>query len=208
MTCHPRIITLAVLGVFALAGSAAAQTRAPVGTEQRDAGMKKLREQTDAMYDQQLDPGKKEFRDQMQLLMDTVATLDAAGNRTARAYTAGNLAVLTSQGRMLRASCQAAARVVAAATPRFQVLTTSTLLGERVLSGYRTELLAMGKVAATCDRTADEALKQGSEGAKRLGQLAETVGKAVVKHDQAATDLLRALQIELRPRGYTPSAGR
>jgi hypothetical protein len=179
------------LGV-ALASRGSAQTRPTSPTAAQLRGM---------IIEDSLTPAKKQLRDFVAELRDTLFTVQAIHARVVRNLATGVTSVVLSDGHALGKRCRVSGAEVDRTLKRVAGMYTSDSTGGQALSVYRAGLAALMEDMGTCQHDDSVMMSASSPDPKRVGEVAAAAADAVTRYDGIRDGLMKLLNIKLPVKG-------
>lgn len=205
-----RITGLLLLGLAIPAAAASAQAGSgkTMTSDQRIRGQARLDSQVTDLYDVKLPPLKRELRDALTAVRDTLLTARGHAERLLRAHNTGSSGVVLSMARALRSDCEGTAEALEGAIARTASMHTSAELGDKTLAAYREAATRLRTAMTRCAAEMTSGTGPTPASSATLAREAGAAAAAMDRYTAPTQDLLRVLEMMLLPKGYVPRAAR
>ena len=157
------------------------------------------------MIEDSLPPAKKQLRDLLTVLRDTLNRVSSMDSRISRARASGMTSVVASNARQLEKACVAAVAQVRRTTDKLAGMETRDERGDNALSAYRGGLADLLSDLVTCQHDDSLMLAAPKFDGARAESVSSAAAHAVELHDQIRDALLRMLGVRLPVSGYIPA---
>lgn len=158
------------------------------------------------MIEDSLPPAKRELRDEVTQLRDTLTRVSALDARISRSEASGMNAVVTSSAHQLLKACRSSAVQTSRTLDRLGILQTNDPRGDNALSTYRGALGDLLNDMRACQQQDSLALGAKSLDVRRVQDISAAAAAAIFRHDQVRDALLGMLGIRMPVKGYIPRA--
>ena len=148
-----------------------------------------------------LTPEKKELRDAIIIVRDTLRDVRATVNRMERAANAGSPGVLASSARVLSTDCERATRAAVKVQSQVAGLSTSDKKGDQALADFRRAALALQQGMTSCTEQLATATTPSID-ATKVASIRSNALKVVVDYENSVHALMKTLSIPLDPKGH------
>jgi hypothetical protein len=158
------------------------------------------------MVEDSLPPAKRQLRDELTLLRDTLTRVSALDARISRSEASGMSAVVMSSARQLWTACRSGAGTANRTLDQLSNLQTNDPRGDNALSTYRGALGDLLSDMRSCQQQDSIALGAKPIDARRVQDISAAAAAAILRHDQVRDALVGMLGIRMPVKGYIPRA--
>lgn len=144
-----------------------------------------------------LTPAKKELRDFVAELRDSLNGVQAIRTSVARNLATGKTAVVVSNARELGKRCHMAEAMADLTSKRVATMYTNDPRGDQALNAYRAGLTILGEDMRTCQRDGSAVMSAPKPDGKRIELFAAAADDAVTRYDTIRDGLMKLLNITL-----------